>query len=399
MLLRLLASIVFSLFCANATSKVSNDIYINAYIGVGYAVESANNFLDSKKDENKIIEGALSLTYEYNNNISFAGQVAYREFGEYFTDKNLRIDYAEINYTDSFISNSEQSLSIGRIKIPSGIYNSSRDNPITRPSIIMPQSTYLDLFRNLWLSTDGIMLSSSHQLAHGLLEMSGGYGKLRLDDNFIDVALGNDALGNWNEGSMTLADIRYNSDSLLFGLSYNSVQPEYYSTPGDELPIFPLGNNISTIIDGKVDVSSFTAFIQYNVGRFEITSEYTYRDIIISGFIPTPPNSRPMEGYYAQLKYAASPSLNLMVRYDKFYRYADQKNGFETPIGPYPAWYNNAATSSVGFNYNINEHWSIVADVHYIEGSGWLPPFSYQVPESVEKKHWMLGAFEIIYIF
>jgi hypothetical protein len=171
------------------------------------------------------------------------------------------------------------------------------------------------------------------------------------------------------------------------------------STSSDQLPIFPVGNNISAVINGKVDVSSYTAFIQYNIERFEVTSEYTYRDILVSGFIPTPPNSRPMEGYYAQLKYAASPSLNLMVRYDKLYRYADQKNGFETPIGTYPSWYNNSTTSSVGFNYNINEHWSIIADVHYIEGSAWLPPFSHQVPQSIEKKYWLLSAFEIIYIF
>jgi hypothetical protein len=378
---------------------MTNDIYINGYIGVGYAIESANNFLDSKKDENKLIEGALNVTYEYNNNISFAGQVAYREFGEYFTDKTLRVDYANINYTTSFLTNSEQSLSIGRIKIPSGIYNSSRDTPITRPSILMPQSGYFDLFRNLWLSTDGIIISSSHQLTHGLVSISGGYGKTHIDDNFSNAALGQDAFGSWNGGSLSLIDIRFNFDSLLFGLSYNNIHPKYLSTSSDTIPLFPVGNKISPVINGNVDVSSYTAFIQYNLGRFEITSEYIYRDIISSGFIPAPPTKRDMDGYYAQLKYAASPSLNLMVRFDQFYRSADQKNGVETPIGTDPPWYNNATTSSVGFNYNINEHWSIIADVHYIKGSGWLPPFSYQVPESVEKKHWILSAFEVIYIF
>jgi hypothetical protein len=399
MLLRLLASIIFTFYCVSASSKVTDDIYVNAYIGVGYAVESANNFLDSKKDENKLIESAINISYEYNNNISFSGQVAYREFGEYFTDKTLRIDYAKINYTDSFFKNSEQSLSIGRIKIPSGVYNSSRDTPMTRPSLIMPQSTYLDLFRNLWLSTDGIMLSTSHHLAQGVFDINVGYGRLNIDDNFSDVASGQGALGDWKEGALTLIDVRYNSGSLLFGLSYNHVQPEYVSTINDVLPIFPVGNNIYSVSNGEVEVKSYTGFIQYSIERFELTSEYTYRDVVVSGFTPTPPNSRPMEGYYAQLKYAASPSLNLMARYDKLYRYADYKKGLETPIGIDPTWYNNSTTYSIGLNYNINEHWSVIADIHYIEGSGWLPPFSYQVPESVEEKYWMLGAFEVIYTF
>lgn len=399
MLLRLLASILFTFFCVGANSKVADDIYINAYIGVGYAYESANNFLDSNKDQNKLIESALNLTYEYNNNLSFAGQVAYREFGEYFTDKGLRIDYAEINYTDSFFDNSEQSFSIGRIKIPSGVYNLSRDTPMTRPSLIMPQSAYLDLFRNLWLSTDGIMLSSSHQMQLGTIDFNAGYGNLHIDDNFSDVASGSNALGDWREGNITILDFRYNSGNFLFGVSYNHVHPEYISTPSDTLPIFPVGNMISSISNGAVEVKTYVTFVQYNIKRFEITSEYTYRDVVVSGFTPTPPNSRPMEGYYAQLKYAATPSLNLMLRHEHFYRFAESKEGVETLIGVDPKWYNNAITSSIGFNYNINEQWSVIADVHHVDGSAWLPPFSYQVPESVEKKHWLLGAFEIVYIF
>jgi hypothetical protein len=399
MLLRLLVSIIFSFFSLNAVSKTSDDIYINAYIGVGYAYESGNNFLGSNKNENRLIESALSLTYEYNNNVSFDGQIAYREFGEYFTDKAPRMDYAQINYTDSFIDNSEQSLSIGRIKIPIGVYNLSRDTPVTRPSLIMPQSTYLDLFRNIWLSTDGLMLSSSHQISQGIIDINLGYGKLNIDDNFSDVILGSDTSGDWRAEEIFIADMRYNSVDWLFGISYNHVQPGYLSSPNDQLPLFPVGNNISPIINGKVDVKSYTTFIQYNMELFEFTGEYTYRDVIVSGFTPTPPNSRPMEGYYAQLKYAASPYLNLTMRYDQLYRFADHKSGLETPVGPYPAWYNNSKTYSVGFNYNINEHWNVIADIHYVEGSAWLPPFSYQVPESVEKKHWTLAAFEIIYIF
>jgi hypothetical protein len=263
----------------------------------------------------------------------------------------------------------------------------------------MPQSTYLDLFRNLWLSTDGVLLSSSHQINQGIIDISLGYGKLQIDHNFSNVASGSNIFGDWQEGKIAIADLRYNSANVLFGISYNHVRPEYSSTTSDTLPIFPVGNSISNVSNGKVDVKSYTAFIQYNMKRFEFTSEYMYRDIVISGFTPTPPNSRPMEGYYAQIKYAASPSLNLMMRYDKLYRFADSKNGLETPIGIDPPWYNNADTYSIGFNYNINENWALIADVHYVEGSAWLPPFSYQVPESVEKKHWVLSAFEIVYIF
>jgi hypothetical protein len=384
---------------ASVLSKVTDDLYVNAFIGVGYINATDNNFIDSNKDGNKIIESALSLTYEYSNNISFSGQIAYREFGEHFTDKSPRIDYANVNYTSSLLSGSEQSLSIGRVKAPIGIYNLSRDIPTTRPSIIMPQSAYLDLFRNIMISTDGILASTSHQALNGFIDFTLSYGKLNIDNNFSSVALGENMNGDWDAGAVVLADIRYSSPDLIVGVSYNSVSPEYISSPTDALPVFPVGNSFSNIIDGKIEVNSYSAFLQYNINKLELSTEYTYREVIASGLTPTPDDHRPMEGYYAQLRYAASNSLNLTLRYDQLYRKADYKDGFITPYGTEPAWYNNASTSSFSINYIFDENWTVIADMHYVEGSAWLPPFSYQVPESVEQKDWVLSAVEIIYSF
>lgn len=399
MLLRLFLSVTLITYCGYANSKVTDDIYINGFIGVGYMHESANNFIDTEKDSNKIIEGALNFTYEYNGNFSILGQAAYREFGEYFTDKTVRIDYANVNYTSSFIFGAEQSISVGRVKVPMGVYNTSRDIPTSRPSIIMAQSAYLDIFRNLMISTDGLLISSSHEALEGVVSVSASYGKINIDDKFTSAALGSQMKGSWEEGNATVFDIRYSSDNSLLGFSYNNASPNYLSTEQDLLPIFPVGNSLSNIAGGQIDIESYLAFLQYRFSRYEFTSEYTYRKITASGFTPTPPTDRPMEGFYAQLKYAASPSLNVMVRFDKLYRYADQKNGYETPIGVDPSWYNNAETTTLNINYSFDHNWSVIADIHYIEGSAWLPPFSYQEPASVEKKHWLLSAVEVVYVF
>lgn len=399
MLFRLLISLIFIFSCVSANSKISDDIYINGFIGVGYIYGSDNNFVDSDKNENKIIESALSLRYEYNDNLSFLGQFAYREFGEYSKDSGARIDYANITYSNSFIQNSEQSFSLGRVKIPIGVYNLSRDTPTTRPSLIMAQSAYLDLLRNLMMSTDGLLASTSHQIKNGVIDLSLGYGALNIDDNFSHTVLGSEMDGDDEKGTVGIADIRYNSTDLLFGVSYSDAHYKYYSSENDALPSFPVGDLFPDVTDGQVDITSYTAFLQYRLNKFEFTTEYTYRDIVAKGFTPTPPTSRPMEGYYAQLRYAVTPSLNLTVRYDILYRYADSKNGLETPIGVDPKWYNNSKTSSLSANYIIDEHWAVIADVHYVEGSAWLPPFSYQESASVEKKHWLLTAIEVVYSF
>jgi hypothetical protein len=236
-------------------------------------------------------------------------------------------------------------------------------------------------------------------MPQGIIDLSLGYGALNIDENFSNVLLGSNMNASDEKGTVAIVDLRYNSMDWLFGLSFTDVVYEYSSAPADSLPVYPIGNIYPSVDDGEIDITSYTAFLQYRFNYFEFSTEYTYRDIVAKGFTPGPDTHRPMEGYYAQLKYAATPSLNLTVRYDILYRLADHKNGLETPIGTDPDWYNNAKTSSLAINYTFDENWSLLADIHYVEGSAWLPPFSYQEAASVEKKHWLLGAIEVVYTF
>ena len=117
-------------------------------MGIGIASTSDNNFLGEDKSSSSIIELGLSASYQISNNLTFTGQIGQRRFGESFSDERPRVDFASLNYFSNQLKIGEQSISVGRIKVPIGFYNASRDVPLTRPSILLPQSVYLDIFRN-----------------------------------------------------------------------------------------------------------------------------------------------------------------------------------------------------------------------------------------------------------
>lgn len=398
MLSRLLISSLALLLCHPTNASAGEKIDFDGFVGLGYMTESANNFSAINGDGNEIVEIGLRASYSLNENIVFTGQIGLRRFGDFATEKKPRIDYAQMNYTTSWWKNSEQVISLGRIKNQLGLYNLARDITLSRPSIILPQSAYLELWRNLFLSSDGIAISSHSYLEHGIFSATVSAGQIKIDDNFNQVMLGQFTQGNWSERSNITADLRYATDSLIVGLSFHSISPQYNTAPGDRIPFVPIGNYVPAI-DGKLEMDSYFAFIQYTQNKFEFSAEYSFRDVGIGGFTPGQSLDRSMEGYYLQGKYLLSANWSFTARYEDFYRLAENKNGVQTPFFTFPDWYNNARTVSLSSAYNINPNWTLMADLHFVDGSGFLAPFATPTLDSTEKQNWTLSAIQLIYSF
>ncbi|MDT0595816.1 hypothetical protein [Glaciecola petra] len=396
MLSRLLISSLAIMLCHAASAGEKLDF--DGFVGLGFMTESANNFAAVDGDSNEIVEIGLRASYSLNENIMFTGQIGLRRFGDFATEKKPRIDYAQMNYTTSWWKNSEQVISIGRVKNQLGLYNLARDITLSRPSIILPQSAYLELLRNLFLSSDGIAISSHSYLKTGILSATLSAGQIKIDDNFNHVMLDEFTAGNWSERSSISADLRYATDALIMGVSFHRINPQYNTAPNDRIPFVPIGSNVPAI-NGKLEMDSYFAFAQYTKNKFEFSAEYSYREVDITGFTPGQSLDRSMEGFYVQTKYLLSTSWSFTARYEDFYRLAENKNGVQTPFFTFPDWYNNARTVSLSTAYNINPHWTLMADVHLVKGSGFLAPFATPTLDSTEKQNWTLSAIQLIYSF
>jgi len=399
MLLRFTSSL-FVLVCSlsSVAWSAENNLQLNGFVGLGYIQESANNFVSLEGDDQEIVELGLRFSYDFTSNLSIAGQIGYRRFGEYANDSGPRIDFAQLTYLTSLFANSEQRFSLGRVKNQLGLYNLARDIPLGRPSIILPQSAYLEIWRNLFLSTDGVSINSNSYLSHGVLSASLTYGRIHIDDNFNENMLGDSVSGHWHNRSNIAADLRYTNELFKVGMSYHQIKPTYLSSNEDQIPFVPIGNYVAGI-DGILDMQSYFLFAQMNIGQFEFSTEYTYRNVDVEGFTAFQSVDRSMEGYYFQAAYSPIADLTLMARYEDFYRIAKFKDGITTPNFTFEPYFNNARTYSLSATYHINEKWTLMADIHFVKGSGFLAPFATPIVQSLEEKSWTLSTIQAVYNF
>lgn len=399
MLLRFTTSTVLLLSCLCSAAWAQEDNFnFNGFVGLGYIQESANNFVSLNGDDQEIVEVGLRFSYDYSSRLSVTGQVGYRRFGEYANDYGPRIDYAQITYLSSLFDNSEQRYSIGRVKNQLGLYNLARDIPLSRPSIVLPQSAYLEIWRNLFLSTDGVSLTSNIYLDHGVLSGTLTYGRVQFDDNFNKNMLGDSVSGSWTQRSNLVADLRYTNELYKIGASYHAIKPNYNAQPDDSVPFVPVGNFIQGI-DGVLDMQSYFLFAQLYLDQFEFSAEYTYRNVDIQGFTASQSFDRSMEGYYFQVAYSPSSDLTLTTRYEDFYRLAKYKHGVYTPNFSFEPYYNNARSLTFSATYHIDANWTFMADFHLVKGSGFLAPFATPTIPSLAERTWTLGAIQAVYSF
>lgn len=398
MLSRFLISSFLLLNCLTVHSASSENLNFDGFIGLGLLTESANNFAAIDGDSNEIVEIGLRASYTLNEKVVFTGQLGLRRFGDYASENTPRIDYAQMNYTTSWWQNSEQVISVGRVKNQLGLYNLARDITLSRPSIILPQSAYLELWRNLFLSSDGIAITSHSYFKTGILSATLAGGQIDIDDNFNQVMLGRFAQGDWSDKGTLSADLRFATDKFTIGASFHSISPDYSTAMNDRIPFIPVGNFVPAI-NGKMSKKSYFLFAQYTNAKYEVSAEYSYRDVDISGFTPGQSLDRSMEGFYLQGKYLLTANWSVTARYEEFYRLAKNKNGVQTPFFTFPDWYNNAKTISFSTAYNINPSWTLMADVHFVDGSGFLAPFATPIIDSIEKQNWTLSALQLIYSF
>ena len=221
---------LISVAALSADTLLANQFSAEGVVSVGYIATDENTFLgDNNGDDAFLTENVLRLTYNTNKGFSVSGQVVYREAGDY-VDNDPQIDFLQLEYRRNWVGDGEQAITLGRFKIKQGLYNQSRDIPFTRPSILLPQSVYLDNARNFNLSADGIELNGNHPFENSDLSWSIAVGDSVFDDKFNDTTLGSTATGDWDSENNLYANIQWDTQKVTLGASYNDIELDY--TPG-----------------------------------------------------------------------------------------------------------------------------------------------------------------------
>jgi len=270
----------------------------------------------------------------------------------------------------------------GRVKIPFGLYNDTRDVLWTRPSVLLPQSIYFDTLalRQAMIAADGGILYGRYTRG----EHRFGWEFLAAEPQDSTGGATGFLTGIPNQPMIPNAEGRLGGRPLLLGRAF-------YEWMGGR------GKLMFSVVDLDRDFRSTSAFYQngntkvtypmfsaqYNAERWSLTAEYGWIDSQRTGYqaflqnLPTWKNNT-SENFYLQGEYRFTSDFSAVLRYDVFHVSRGDRGGQELSnqfkqIGqevPAHRFYARDLTAGVRWSFARNFLWAV--DYHYVNGTAWL---------------------------
>lgn len=351
---------------ASADGLVDPRYHIQGFAAQALIGSTNNNFFGDSKDSisTGFTEAGLHGYWQPFDALRLSGQILYRQAGE-SDEEGLRLDYAQADWQFYRTETTQQGLKFGKVKLPYGLYNETRDVPFTRPSILLPQSIYIDNSRDLLVAAPGVVLHGSTVQDYGAFDYSLGWVRPNFDSEAVEyVVLGVNRPGNL-EGKETIgARLRWETptDTTLM-LTYADASADYQPGSPDNLRA------------GKFEYRNVLASFQQRFDTLTLTAEYGEPHSKLSGFGPwLPDTSRVAQTYYFQGEWRFHPAWELMLRYESLYRNKDDKSGqqFQAATG-LPAHSMFTKDWALGLRWDVTPSWMLRAEYHHVDGTGWLP--------------------------
>ncbi|RTE64957.1 hypothetical protein EH243_14890 [Amphritea opalescens] len=380
---------------ADDADHADHDFSVNGFITQGFFATDHNNVYGESSDHGSFDfhEIGLNTAYRFTPKLRGAVQVMSRQAGE-VDNGEPKLDYALLDYR--FTDSVEQAVGVrvGRLKVPFGFYNETRDVAFTRPSIMLPQSLYFDQARDLELSIDGAILYGSLSAPGGWFDIDLLYGSPQKDTNVEYAYLAMDAAGKFDDSEGLMGRIVYNTNNggVRVGATVSEYRLSYKPAGGS----FPYEFNKG---DLKLNVAMLSA--QYNTEHWSLTGEYMVHDIDwteLGGIYAARPKT-PLTSYYLQLQYRLNYNWDLLLRYDDLKLDGDDPQGvLNSQLFGRPAHNFYSKDITLGVGWRPNADWLFRAELHNVEGTGWAAEQDNQDPAAL-RKYWNIFALQATYRF
>ncbi len=350
---------------------------------------SANAYFSDSEDQVALgtTEMGLNGTVNATPRVRLAAQGLLRRPGD-LEDFDLDLDYAfaDINLWSS--GRSYAGMRGGRIKNPWGLYNETRDVAHTRPSILLPQSVYIERSRDLFVSSDGVLFYLQSYFDIGDLTVETGLTNGRPGEQVVLASLGGDFPGEYKteDPVWTTRILFENYSGLKLGFTSAYAKLDYQSTGRPE-------DQPSGTFENELYIWS----LQYSRAKWSLTSEYVLNPYDVRGF-DFPRNKAVADGFYVQGIYRLTPRISGLLRYDAFYvdRSDRQGKAFEKTTG-IPAHDAFAKDFTVGLRWDVTDSLLFMVEYHNNTGTR-LVPFSNNDRETTDKR-WDLYELLVSYTF
>ncbi|ESS73848.1 hypothetical protein MGMO_9c00440 [Methyloglobulus morosus KoM1] len=368
---------------------IPEEIQFHGFMTQGFFHSSNNNVYGQSDDgiSPGLTEIGLNMNYQPLDRLRFAAQGLYRRAGDVDTG-SVRLDYGLADLTLFDYDSGKIGLRGGRIKIPFGLYNETRDVAFTHPTILLPQGIYFDRSRSLLLSADGGSFYAEQRTDFGDFNFKFNVGMPPHDfDEIKTVVLGTrDAHGRFKTTPAIATQLKYelNGGEVVFAVSYMNLDFSYDPARGERLR--QSESNIQPLL--------FSA--QYNGEKFTLTGEYEYSWNTFGNFAPR--GKFVTESWYVEGSYRILPKLQATVRYDTISMDKDDKNGDGAVALGFPRHVAFAQDWVFGLRWDITPAWMVRADYSRVHGTAWLPQADNPDPNKT-KQDWDLYGLQLSFKF
>ena len=359
---------------ARAIDLGFGDWQAHGFLSQGYTYTSANNVFGNSQGAGSLEFHELGMNVLGHPwpNLLVAVQGIYRDTAG-SDEEDFRLDYANVDYSLPIGESLTLGVRAGRVKNPFGLYSEARDAIWTRPSVLLPQSLYLDVvgLRSPELSSDGGILYGRWGLGEHAFTAEFLVSEPSLDTG-VEFLAGTPG-GTLGGGPFFLGRTGYEWQEGRFRLLFTvlGLDPEFKPDSPDFLP-------------GTVKIFAPVVSAQVNLEDWSFTGEYVQLNIDRSGIfprLPTDPVAREFlvnntaEFYYLQAQYRFAPGWSALARYDAMFANADDHDGSATARGlGLPRHRFFAKDLTFGLRWEFTQNWLVAAEYHNIDGTGWLSP-------------------------
>lgn len=391
---RLIALVLITLLASWASaddSPISKDKWRwHGFANQGVIKTDHNNFFgDSENWSWEFNDAGVGGSWKPYSRLQFSAQGIYRRAGKSSQD-GAQLDYGFVDL--NILNSMDYGLGVraGRVKNTYGFYNDTRDIASNKPSILLPQSIYLDSLRQLFHTMDGVSTYGNLQWGSTLLNLDLIYGKPLIDENTETVILNYPRPGDIENEKMLVGRAMLEDDSgrWRFGYSFVQLKSDYEASANDYS------------VDGEANINLNLVSFEYNYDKWQFTAEYQRRDLEYVGINYVGfQQDYASDAYYGQISYQITSDWRAFARYDVYYLFDDDKDGkkFEAERG-LPAHETFAKDTTAGIRYDINKHWMVAAEYHHINGTAWLARIENPIPSQTQEK-WNLFTAQISFKF
>ncbi|MFT4993571.1 MAG: hypothetical protein ACI965_000591 [Paraglaciecola sp.] len=389
---RLLCHLTLCLSCM-VSHVWGENLQLHGFVAQGLIQARNSNFVNDDGDVSvKLTEAGINASYRISSRIRVAGQGVYLNGGNRYPE-GARLDYLFVDWQWVNSLDWQVNLYLGRNKNYHWLYSSTRDVPHTRPSIILPQSIYFDVFRDVALGSDGVALRASTSNDFGDWDINWSYGTSNISLEQTKNILNEGANGGLKHEYDHQINLLWKPFSSQYQLGFNILDSEFSYRQGKQ--------------DVFVNGTARTQRLMFNFAFFsenwDIASELVrervvFENILFLGFN----NDSIAEGGYVQGQYYVSREVNLIARLDLFDRDRKDRMGRNIELlsgGMVPGYFGFMDQATVGLSWAFADNMQLRGEYHRIKGAGRLSPVLSPNVLLNNEKYWNMWALQLMYWF